>query len=177
MVRATRYSHQLNPVFTPPMRRLLRSLGTATLATVDDARVGPRLLESEGSGCAFLGRYHSGIYRDSRLNRHTNDTEDMLFPILSVHRRAHLARLHGRAAKGCAREITSIRLYNDFVLSPSSDPAEFLMMALDASVLFPSLRQPSGSSTRLCRQKLPLGQHHRLSVRTGQAHPGLDRSN
>ena len=75
MVRATRYSHQLNPVFTPPMRRLLRSLGTATLATVDDARVGPRSLETEGSGSTFLGRYHSGIYRDSSLNRLYGDSQ------------------------------------------------------------------------------------------------------
>ena len=43
----------------------------ATLATVDDARVGPRSLETEGSGSTFLGRYHSGIYRDSRLDGFT----------------------------------------------------------------------------------------------------------
>ena len=45
----------------------------ATLATVDAARVGPRSLETEGSGSTFLGRYHSGIYGDSRLNRLFND--------------------------------------------------------------------------------------------------------
>ena len=43
----------------------------ATLATVDGARVGPRSLETEGSGSTFLGRYHSGIYGDSRLDGFT----------------------------------------------------------------------------------------------------------
>ena len=69
VVRATHHSHLLNPLFTPPMRRLLKRLGTASLAAVDLARVGPRPLETEASGSNLLGHYHSGIYRDSRLSR------------------------------------------------------------------------------------------------------------
>ena len=64
----TRHSHQLNPLFTPPMRRLHRRLGAATLATADAARVGPRSLETVGSGSTLLGHYDSGIYRDSRVS-------------------------------------------------------------------------------------------------------------
>jgi hypothetical protein len=44
---------------------LHRRSGAATVATGDGVRVGPRLLESEGSGRALLGRYDSGIYRNS----------------------------------------------------------------------------------------------------------------
>ena len=40
-----------------------RSIDVASLATGADVRVVPRLLESEGSRRALLGRYHSGIYR------------------------------------------------------------------------------------------------------------------
>ena len=39
-----------------------------------------------------------------------------------------------------------------------------------------TLRQPSGSSARLSRQKLPLGWYHRLCVRTERAASELDRS-
>ena len=88
---ASTHSHQLNTVFTPPLRRLLRRLGTATLATVDAARVGPRSLETEGSGSTFLGRYHSGIYRDSRVSRHTNDRSSSIERPPIESRRAHLA--------------------------------------------------------------------------------------
>ena len=100
----------------------------ATLATVDDARVGPRSLETEGSGGTFLGRYHSGIYGDSRVSRHANDSCSSIGRHSIESRRAHLARPQGRAAKSCAWEVTSIRSYNTSVLSPSSDPAEFLMI-------------------------------------------------
>ena len=70
----------------------------ATLATVDDARVGPRSLETEGSGSTFLGRYHSGIYRDSRLDGFTAVLPNIRFLFWRLHRRAHLGRLQGRAA-------------------------------------------------------------------------------
>ena len=70
----------------------------ATLATVDDARVGPRSLETEGSGSTFLGRYHSGIYRDSSLNRLFNDPRKQGTLNRDRLRRAHLGRLQGRAA-------------------------------------------------------------------------------
>ena len=39
-----------------------------------------------------------------------------------------------------------------------------------------TLRQPSRSSTRLSRQKLPLGQYHRVCVRTERAASELNRS-
>ena len=42
-----RYSHQLTPRFTPPIQRLHRSLGMASLATGVDVRVLPRLLETK----------------------------------------------------------------------------------------------------------------------------------
>ena len=176
MVIATRYSHQLNPLFTPPMRRLHRNLGAATLATADAARVGPRSLETVGSGSILLGHYDSGIYRDSRVNRHTNDTFSSIDGLRIESRQAHLARDRGRAAKSYGWEITSTRPYNDFVPSDPPAPAELLMMRRTPRQLPATLRQPSGSSTRLSRQKLPLGQYHRVCVRTRRAASELDRS-
>ena len=176
VVRATCYSHQLNPLFTPHIDPLLRRLGTATLAMGEDVRVGPWLLESEGSGSTFLGHYHSGIYRDSRVNRHTNDTFSSIAGPSIESRQAHLARDRGRTANSCGSEITSTRPHNDFVPSDPPAPAELLMMRRTPRQLPATLRQPSGSSTRLYRQKLPLGQYHRVCVRTERAASELDRS-
>ena len=50
------------------MVNLHRRSGAATLATGDGVRVGPQLLETGGSGKALLGRYDSGMYRNSTLN-------------------------------------------------------------------------------------------------------------
>ena len=41
-------------------------------------RVGPRSLETAGSGSILLGHYDIGIYRDSRLNRQSNDPRNHL---------------------------------------------------------------------------------------------------
>ena len=177
VVRATCYSHQLNPLFTPHIEPLLRRLGTATLAMGEDVRVGPWLLESKGSGSLLLGHYHSGIYRDSRVNRHTNDTCSSIDGLPIESRQAHLARDRGRAAKSYGWDITSTRSYNDFVPSDPPAPAELLMMRRTPRQLPATLRQPSGSSARLSRQKLPLGSYHRLSVRTERANSGLERMN
>ena len=77
VVRATHHSHLLKPLFTPPMRRLLKRLSAASLATVDVVRVWPRSLETEASGHNLLGHYHSGIYRDSHLNRQSTIPENI----------------------------------------------------------------------------------------------------
>ena len=81
----------------PPLHEEL--MGMATLATVDAARVGPRLLETEDSGRALLGHYHSGIYRDSHLNRLINNTRNHSFLFRSAQRWTHLARPQTRAAR------------------------------------------------------------------------------
>ena len=85
-VGATRYSHQITPPFTPPIQRLHRSLGAASLVMGADVRVLPRLLESEDSESALLGRYHSGIDRDSSLNRLSNDPRKRMNLFRGAHR-------------------------------------------------------------------------------------------
>ena len=142
----------------------------------ENVRVGPWLLESEGSGSTFLGHYHSGIYRDSRVNRHTNDTFSSIDGLPIESPQAHLARDRGRTANSCGSEITSTRPHNDFVPSDPPVPPELLMMRRTPRQLPATLRQPSGSSARLSRQKLPLGWYHRLCVRTERAASELDRS-
>ena len=73
------------------MRPLHRRLGTATLPTVDDVRVGRRLLETEGSLCVSLGRYHSGIYGDSILDRCMTVAQNHHFINRGVYRGPHTA--------------------------------------------------------------------------------------
>ena len=72
----------------------------ATLATVDAARVGPRLLETEDSGRALPGHYHSGIYRDSHLNRLINNTRNHSFLNRGVQPWTHPARASTPDARG-----------------------------------------------------------------------------
>ena len=176
VVRATHHSHLLKPLFTPPMRRLLKRLCAASLATVDVVRVGPRSLETEASGHNLLGHYHSDIYRDSHLNRQSNDPRKHRNLFRDAHRRPSAARPLSRAAKSCGSQITSTRSHNDLVPSDPPVPAELLMMRRTPRQLPATLRQPSGSSTRLSRQKLPLASYHRLCVRTRPAASELDRS-
>jgi len=61
-------------------------MGTASLATGVDVRVLPRLLESEDSESALLGRYHSGIDRDSSLNRLSYDPRKRMNLFRGAHR-------------------------------------------------------------------------------------------
>jgi hypothetical protein len=58
-----------------------------------DVRVLPRLLESEDSESALLGRYHSGIDRDWSLNRlsksqKTNESLSRRSPMSTRYRQA-----------------------------------------------------------------------------------------
>ena len=142
---ATRYSHLLNPLFTAPMPPLLRSMGVATLATVDAVRVGTRPLETEDSGRALLGHYHSGIYRDSHLNRLINNTRNHSFLFRSAQRWTHLARPQTRAARHRGWKITQARPYNESVPSHPPDPVEFLMISFGASPFLQAFPMGSGS--------------------------------
>ena len=73
------------------MLPLHRRLGTATLATVDDVRVERQLLETEGSLCVSLGRYHSGIYGYSILDRCMTVDQNHHFINRGVSRGPHTA--------------------------------------------------------------------------------------
>ena len=120
-------------------------MGVATLATVDAARVGPRLLEAEDSGRDLPGHYHSGIYRDSHLNRLINNTRDRGFVLRGAQPWTPLARPLPRAARHRGWEITQARPYNDSVPSHPPDPVDFLMFSFRAS---PSLQAfPMGSGS------------------------------
>ena len=99
----------------------------ATLATVDDARVGPRSLETEGSGSTFLGRYHSGIYRDSRLDGFTAVLPNLRFLNRDRLRRAHLGRLQGRAAMNGGQGGTRVPSASHPEPSDPPAPAFFYM--------------------------------------------------
>ena len=82
----------------------------------------------------------------------------------------------GEELRVSGSHIFSTRSHNDFVPSDPPVPAELLMMRRTPRQLPATLRQPSGSSARLSRQKLPLGWYHRLCVRTERAASELDRS-
>ena len=81
------------------MRPLHRRLGTATLATVDDARAGPRSLENQGSGRHPLGRYYSGIYGNSSWTDVRTKLKIKLFLIETL-AAVHTPLGPGRARRG-----------------------------------------------------------------------------
>ena len=117
----------------------------ATLATVDAARVGPRLLETEDSGRALPGHYHSGIYRDSHLNRLINNTRNHSFLNRGAQPWTHPARPQTRAARHRGWEITQARPYNESVPSHPPDQVEFLMISFGASPFLQAFLMGSGS--------------------------------
>ena len=78
----------------------------ATLATVDDARAGPRSLENQGSGRHPLGRSHSGIYGDSTWTDLRTKLKIKLFLIetlAAVHTPLGPGRAHHRLSVGTER--------------------------------------------------------------------------
>ena len=145
MVGATHHSHQLNPLFTPPMRPLHRRLGTATLTTVDDVRVGRRLLETEGSLCVSLGRYYSGIYGDSILDRCMTVAQNHHFINRGVYRGPHTPLDRGGARRGAAGGKPH---FSDRAATPNRSPGCRAKSAKVGVFMPPSLERPCAARAR-----------------------------